>query len=442
MTRFDGKRLGPEVFGIDPRMARGRYTDQYFINAARILARLAEEGYRFAGSAPAVEALGLDPRTVEVGEVRVEMQCFTKREPFSIACGTDHALAILKTCTGWEDAAGTFHPTAGALEVEAVRDGDRLPPRVPALRVRGRYRDFAMLETPVLGVLARPTRIATNTYEALEAAGGKPVFFFPARFDLPETQPADGYAYKVGVDAYNHAHGARVPALVTTEAQGAWWGGRGGGTVSHSYIIAFLQDTAEAMLHFARLMPPEVKRVALVDTRGDCVADTVRTALALFGRWWALRRAGRPEEAERYRLFAVRADTAEDVRDASVEPTGDPAEDLGVVPRLVENIRRALDTLHASAEVPEEARDEARRWFQGVRIVVSGGFHPERIRRFERLGAPVDIYGVGSYFLRGPNNDFTADVVRVRIQDRWVDLAKAGRRPMENPGLEPVPMDG
>jgi nicotinate phosphoribosyltransferase len=440
MTRFNGKRLTPEVFAIDPRMARGRYTDQYFINARDILSRLAREAYRFAGASPAVEAMGLDPAGFDVGSAVVEMQCFTKRRPFSVACGTDHALAILKQCTGYVDADGAFHNTAADLAVEAVQDGTPLAPWAPALKIRGRYRDFAILETPILGVLARPTRVATNTYEALAAAGGKPVFFFPARFDLPAAQPADGYAYKVGVDAYNHAHGAEVPAMITTEAQGQWWGGTGGGTVSHSYVIAFLHDVAEAMRHFARLMPPEVKRVALVDTRGDCVTDSVLTALALFRRWWDLRRAGREEEAERYVLFGVRADTAEDVRDASVEATGDPAADCGVVPRLVRNIRAALDRLHESADVPDEARDAAREYFRSVGVVASGGFDPERIARFEREGVPVAVYGVGSYFLRGPSNDFTADVVRVKVGGRWVDLAKRGRRPVANTDLEPVAM--
>jgi len=441
MTRFNGQRLDPSVFGIDPRTAHGRYTDQYFINVHDILTRLAKEGYGFAGRSPAADALGFDPGGFDVAGAEVEMQCFTKREPFSIACGTDHALAILKTCTGTVDAAGTFHNTAATLEVKAVPDGTPLAPWVPALTIRGRYRDFAILETPVLGVLARPTRVATNTYEILKASGGKPVFFFPARFDLPATQCSDGYAYRVGVDAYNHEHGAAAPAMVTTEAQGEWWGGEGGGTVSHSYVIAFLHDTAEAMLHFARVIPPEVKRVALVDTRGDSVADSVLTALAMFRRWWDLTRAGREDEARRYVLFAVRTDTPEHVRDASVAPTGDPREDLGVVPRLIVNLRRALDGLHASPDVPEAAREAARDYFRAVRIVASGGFEPGRIARFERERVPVDVYGVGSFFLKGPSSDFTADVVRVRIDGRWVDLAKKGRRPVANPDLEPVPME-
>ena len=67
------------------------------------------------------------------------------------------------------------------------------------------------------------------------------------------------------------------------------------------------------------------------------------------------------------------------------------------MPELVGKVRRALDR----AGPP------------GVRIVVSGGFICGSIREFEEAGVPVDAYGVGSTLLRG-DNDFTADVVRVR----------------------------
>src|SRR5262249_33241154 len=122
----------------------------------------------------------------------------------------------------------------------------------PVIRIRGRYRDFALLETPILGVLTRASRIATAVYNVLQAANGKPVLFFPARFDLPEVQSVDGYAYWLAVQRYNHDSGKRVNPLVSTNAQGAWWGGRGGGTIPHALIAAFLGDTAEATVAFAR----------------------------------------------------------------------------------------------------------------------------------------------------------------------------------------------
>ncbi len=65
----------------------------------------------------------------------------------------------------------------------------------------------------------------------------------------------------------------------------------------------------------------------------------------------------------------------------------------------------------------------------------------EKLARFEQLAVPVDIYAVGSSLLdnHGPTvSDFTADVVRVKIEGEWRDLAKVGRRACDNPDLEPV----
>jgi nicotinate phosphoribosyltransferase len=68
-----------------------------------------------------------------------------------------------------------------------------------------------------------------------------------------------------------------------------------------------------------------------------------------------------------------------------------------------------------------------------VKIVVSGGFGVEKIRRFEELGVPADAYGVGSSLIRG-ENDFTADVV---VADGR-PAAKVGRRLRPNGRLELV----
>jgi nicotinate phosphoribosyltransferase len=72
---------------------------------------------------------------------------------------------------------------------------------------------------------------------------------------------------------------------------------------------------------------------------------------------------------------------------------------------------------------------------------VSGGFNVERITRFERQGVPVDTYAVGSAFFENyglTKMDFTADVVRVKVDGEWVDMAKVGRKACENPDLKRV----
>jgi len=430
--------LGPHDYGFDfEGLRRGHYSDAYFLNGARVLSRLGEEGARFEGRSPRPSLAELDATSVAVGDIEGEMQFFASREPFCIAAGVDAAICILRECTGYFDPGGRFVNTAGSLEIDAVPEGTRLRPLAPAMKVRGRYRDFAAQETTTLGMLSRASLVATNVFRVLEAGRGTPVFFFPARFDGYFTQSLDGHAYCVAVDAWNREHGAGLVPMVSTDAQGAWWKGRGGGTVAHAYILCFLADTAEAMLAFAKHMPLDVKRIALVDTNNDCVEDSARTAIAFFRRHCELLGRGEHAEAERYRLYGVRADTAGNLRDASVEPIGCEGADLGVCPRLICNIRRRLDHLHECADVPSALRPRAREFFRGVKIVASGGFTEDKVRLFTKLGVPVDIYGIGAHFFAGAN-PFTADVVRVKIGGAWREMAKIGRGPWENPDLRRV----
>ena len=170
----------------------------------------------------------------------------------------------------------------------------------------------------------------------------------------------------------------------------------------------------------------------------DCVGDSVRTAVAMFRSYRELVEAGRPEEAERFVLFGVRPDTSGDMIDVSVAPLGDTALDCGVNPRLVRNIREALDTLVDHMDLPYRWLERARRYFRNVKIVATGGFTPQRIRQFETLQVPVDIYGVGSFFFEGENNDFTADIVRVKIDGSWHDMAKTGRGARQSVQTHPV----
>ena len=62
------------------------------------------------------------------------------------------------------------------------------------MTIEGDLADFAHLETIYLGILARQSRIATNVRRVVEAANGKSVLFFPARYDSYVTQEEDGYA--------------------------------------------------------------------------------------------------------------------------------------------------------------------------------------------------------------------------------------------------------
>jgi len=446
MSIFDNKRLTNETFKLDiERMRRGWYSDKYFENIGRMLIALASEKYSYAGKHHNLPPT-ISPENISVGDIEVEMQWFTRRPGSTIVVGVDKSLEMLRYCTGyWEG--DTFVDTSNHLEVWAVQDGsvvqsDGNPLNIePVIKVRGRYRDFALLETPTLGVLTRSSRVATNVYETLMAARGKPVLFFPARFDLHEVQAADGYAYNIAIKRFNADHSREIGSFVSTDAQGDWWGGAGGGTVAHAAIASFLGDTAEVMMQFSRVLPPAVPRIALVDFNNDSVRDTLRVIDEMFARYRELCDAGAEAEAAKYVLYGVRLDTSGSLRDVSVEPLGDQTLDLGVTPRLVFNVRQALDSAWESWNMPPTWKEAARDYCRNVKIVVSGGFNPEKIRRFERLGVPVDIYAVGSSLFNNNGStvtDFTSDVVRVKIHGEWIDMPKVGRRPLPNPNLERV----
>lgn len=446
MSIFDGQRLTNSTFKLDiDRMRRGWYTDKYFTNIAYMLSELSRRGYTYRGQAHNLP-LEIPRDGIKTGDVEVEMQWFTRRPGKTIVVGVDKALTMLRHCTGyWEG--DNFIDTSNNLQVWAVQDGsvvnsDGDPMEIqPVIRVHGRYRDFAILETPTLGILTRASRVATNVYETLLASRGKPMLFFPARFDVHEVQAADGYAYNIAVQRFNADFAGQLGPFVSTDAQGDWWGGAGGGTVAHSAIASFLGDTAEAMLAFSEVLPLSIPRIALVDFNNDCVRDSREVCRAMFECFRKYCEAGDLQEAERYRLFGVRMDTSASLRDESVPPLGDPALDLGVNPRLAFLVRQGLDTAWENWNLPEEWRERARDYCHAVKIVVSGGFRPEKIRIFEKLAVPVDIYAVGSYLFSndGPTvTDYTADVVRVKVHDQWIDMAKVGRRALNNPQLERV----
>ncbi len=446
MSLFDGKRLTNQTFKLDvERMRKGWYSDKYFNNIAQMLTTLSEEGYTFEGDYPRLP-MGMDASKVACGDIDVEIQWFTRRPGTTIVVGTDKALTILENCCGYfKDS--EFINTSRNLEVWAVQDGCKVEYKgdplgvQPVMRVRGRYRDFAILETSTLGILARASRVATNVYETLIAAKGKQMLFFPARFDVDEVQAADGYAYRIAVERYNLDYASTLGPFVSTDAQGDWWNGTGGGTISHSAIASFLGDTTEVMLTFARLLPVEIPRIALVDFTNDAVDVSLKVARGMFEKYIQLLEAGREEEAARYRLSGVRLDTSRSMRDVSLAPLGDPLLDLGVNPRLVFNVRQALDNAAENWDIPERQREAARQYCRSVGIVVSGGFNPDKITRFEKLNVPVDTYAVGSYFFDNhdsTNTDFTADVVRVKVDGEWVDMAKVGRHAADNPDLERI----
>ncbi len=441
MTTFDHRRISHHKIKLDvDGLRQGFYSDKYFENVVHVLQGAHAEGYQFAGKSPRM--LSTNAGKMPIGDLIVEGQFFNRRAPFALVAGVDAALAMIRAATGYYEGEN-FVETWDQLEIRAVEDGVLThyggdPMNVQTvIEICGRYRDFALLETPMLGVMTRASRIATNVYNLLQVANRKPVLFFPARFDLPEVQSIDGYAYWVAVQRYNYETGNQLPALVSTDAQGAWWGGRGGGTVPHALIASFLADTAEAMEAYARYVPPHVPRIALVDFNNDTVRDSLATINTFWSHYRAALETGDTEAQKRWTLNGVRIDTSKNTRDESMGPD-DP---YGINPKLVRLVREALNNAWQNWDVPAHLKDEVQKYCRNVQIVVSGGFDRVRIQEYEQAGVPVDAYGVGSRFFQNDsdtNTDYTMDIVRVQLDGQWVDMAKVGRQPCDNPDLQPV----
>jgi len=345
------RRLEPGIFHIPVEKVRsGWYSDKYFVRTKEVLER--------------------DHR-----HTRVLMQVFCRKE--AILCGMDEAIAILKLCA--------VNPEN--LVIRALYDGDRIKPLETVMTIEGDYSTFAHLETVYLGVLARGTAVATAVRKVVDAAAGRPVLFFPARFDHYRMQETDGYAAYISgaID-------------VSTDAQSSLWGGKGIGTIPHGLIAAYEGDTVAAAKAFDKYMDKDIPRIVLVDFDNDCIRTSLEVAEVLGKRLWG-----------------VRFDTASDLRDRSVKGRGKTS--YGVSPELCRKARKCFDDAG----------------FGHIKIIVSSGFDEERIRHFVRIGVPFDAVGVGSSLFR-EKIDFTADVVMVEGKP----CAKVGRQYNPNPRLELV----
>jgi nicotinate phosphoribosyltransferase len=135
------------------------------------------------------------------------------------------------------------------------------------------------------------------------------------------------------------------------------------GTMPHSLMIVF-GDQAKAWKAFDEVMPPEVPRVALVDTYSDEKMEAIMAA-----------------EALRDSLEAVRLDT--------------PGSRRGDFAELIREVRWELDI----------------RGFHDVKIFVSGGLDEESI--VDLMDAGAEAFGVGTSVSNAPTIDFAMDIVEI-----------------------------
>ncbi|HEV2119825.1 MAG TPA: nicotinate phosphoribosyltransferase [Candidatus Bathyarchaeia archaeon] len=227
-------------------------------------------------------------------------------------------------------------------DVEGVRE--------PVMLLEGRYLDFCLYETPLLGLLCQASGITTMAARVRRAAGRKTLLSFGIRRAHPALAPMiDRSCYVGGFDEVSSIVGARL------------LGKDPAGTMPHSLIIA-IGDPVRAWKSFNKHMPKKVPRIALVDTYYDEKTESILAAEAL----------GKD-------LYGVRLDT--------------PSSRRGNFAEIVREVRWELDS----------------RGFDHVKIFVSGGLNDETVADLSLAGA--DGFGVGTSVSNAPSIDFALDIV-------------------------------
>ncbi|MCT4594927.1 MAG: nicotinate phosphoribosyltransferase [Anaeromicrobium sp.] len=261
------------------------------------------------------------------------------------------------------------------IEVWAVDEGESFEPKETLIRIKGPYSEFGVFETAMLGSLASASGWASASREVKEACGGKSFLCFGARHVHPAVAPVMERAAVIG--------GANGVSCVLA---GSMIGINPTGTLPHAAMLIG-GDTLDVAKAYNEVSPEDHKRIVLVDTFKDEVEESIRIAKELGDK-----------------LYAIRLDT--------------PSERGGVTPNLVREVRSKLDI----------------NGFENVKIFVSGGLKPDKIKLLSEAGA--DSFGVGSYISGASAIDMTMDIKEVNGQP----VAKRGRIPgiIENDKLKRI----
>ncbi|KRT34883.1 quinolinate phosphoribosyl transferase protein [Acetomicrobium hydrogeniformans ATCC BAA-1850] len=259
------------------------------------------------------------------------------------------------------------------VEVYSLDEGMSFSPKEVVCRIHGLYSAFGMYETVILGFLAASSGWATAARECVRAANGRPVLCFGARHVHPAVAPV---MERVALDAGGCAGASCILGAKMAKAEPQ-------GTIPHAAVL-IVGDTVKTALLYNSILPERESRIILVDTFKDEAEESLLVARAL-----------------KKDLHGVRLDT--------------PGERGGVSPALVREVRWRLDV----------------EGFNHVKIVVSGGLNPERIKLLLHAGA--DVFGVGSYIAHGTPRDMTMDLKMIDGKP----IAKRGRLPgiEDNPRL-------
>jgi nicotinate phosphoribosyltransferase len=281
-------------------------------------------------------------------DATVVAEIFPQRD--GVLAGLEEALSLLagKVSAAW-----------------SLEEGQEFSAREVVLRLEGRYGDFGIFETAVLGMLASSSGWATAARACRRAVPNHPISSFGARHVHPAVASVMDRAARVGgVDGVSSILGAKLCGIEPT------------GTIPHA-VALIVGDTLPVAEELARVSETEgVPCVVLIDTFKDECEEALRIARHLGPR-----------------LHGIRIDT--------------PSERGGVTVDLVRELRARLDLAG----------------FPDVAIFCSGSLNPERLQALAAAGATA--FGVGHYISSAPPIDMTMDLKEVNGRA----VAKRGRIP-------------
>lgn len=300
----------------DPEdIIHGRITDVYFERSLKIL-----------------KAKKINPF------VRAEFiaKGFPRQWPWAVFAGLEEAMYLMKHLP---------------VKVRAMKEGTVFYPYEPVMEIAGKYQDFCVYETAILGLLCQASGIATQAGRFKMLAGDRPVISFGARRMHPVLAPMiERNAYIGGCDG------------VAVVKSGEIIGKDPMGTMPHALILC-MGSTVEAIRAYDEVLEPKFKRVALIDTLLDEKFECLHVA-----------------EAMGKRLYAVRFDT--------------PSSRRGDFYRILEEARWELDL----------------RGYSHIKFYVSGGIKEEDL---PVLNPVVDGYGIGTSISNAPVVDYAMDIMEV-----------------------------
>ncbi len=241
-------------------------------------------------------------------------------------------------------------------DVSLMQEGTLFKPvdergmRMPLGYIEGKYGEFAIYETPLLGLLCQSSGISTYAAHIRVLSWGKTLLSFGARRMHPAITPMIDYAaYIGGFDGVSSVLSAKKLGLMPQ------------GTMPHALII-IVGDQVEAWKAFDKYIDRDVKRIALIDTFYDEKIEALMAAEALGDK-----------------LFGVRIDT--------------PKSRRGNISDIIREIRWELDL----------------RGYKHIKIIVSGGVNHENI--MEMIEAGADGFGIGTSVSNAPTLDLALDIV-------------------------------